>query len=380
MIRRKTSNRWIDRQINHRYMEGNWGIPDEKNLRVLARSDSGLTSGGVDIQSTDCIGLPRAGTSRTRVYQSFGLTLFELVIVLAILAAMAAAASVATDRMLLRRRNEVTDNTLAAFRNSLLGRFGRVDQIAGISTAQSATEVDGFIADVGRLPVAVGADPELQLSELWVNPNGIETYGLKTAAGDPEVTLACGWRGPYLDLAIGSARLKDGYGRSLVVLAADATGIAKVAASGETIMGLSSLGSDGATGVTSTELPLGEDRTVWLGDSMTMIKSDLTVSVFESDGAGGRLSPTQSGSLMVRLYLPDASNGGLTWQQSPVIATPGAAAFSFPDALIGKKVLRAYWVSDDASISVNSAVSPIEVRRNGETNFELLLPPLPESP
>ena len=110
-----------------------------------------------------------------------------------------------------------------------------------------------------------------------------------------------------------------------------------------------------------------------------MFASDLNIRVFESDGNGGRIAPTQAGNLMVRLYLPDAATGDVGFQQSPMINTPATASFSFPAVLIGKKILRAYWVSDDASSSVDSAVTPIEVRRGGETSFELLLPPLPVS-
>jgi len=306
-----------------------------------------------------------------------GLTLMELVVVLAILAAVTTAAAVATERVLLRKRGEITANTLGVFRRSLLGQYGQVGTITTVSSAANSPSIDGFIADLGRLPAAVGNDPSTQLAELWSNPAGISRYGIKTAASDAEVTLSCGWRGPYIDLPIGGNRLVDGFGRDMVVLAADGSGDPIAAIAGDTILGLTSLGSDGQIGVTDAELPLAEDATIWLGESQSMFASDLNVRVFESDGSGGRIAPTQPGTLLVRLYVPDAATGDVGFQQSPMITTPASASLSFPAVLIGKKVLRAYWVSDDASTSVNTPVTPIEVRRGSQTSFELLLPPLP---
>jgi len=303
--------------------------------------------------------------------------LMELVVVLAILAAVTTAAVVATERVLIRKRGEITASTLDAFRRSLLGHYGQAETITTVSSAAQSPTIDGFIADLGRLPVAVGNDPSTQLAELWSNPAGVSPYGLKTALGDAEVMLSCGWRGPYLDLPIGGNRLIDGFGRDMLVLSADGTGNPQVATDGQTILGLTSLGSDGQVGIADAELPLAADTTVWLGHSPTMYASDLSVRVYESDGAGGRITPSQSGSLSVRLYLPDATTGEITFQQSPLLTTPATATFSFPAIPIGKKVLRAYWINDDATVSVNSPVTPIEVRRASQTNFELLLPPLP---
>ncbi|MEZ6087109.1 MAG: prepilin-type N-terminal cleavage/methylation domain-containing protein [Pirellulaceae bacterium] len=306
-----------------------------------------------------------------------GLTLMELVVVLAILAAVTTAAVVATERVLVRRRAEITSATLDAFRRSLLGRYGQAESITTVSSNGNGPTIDGFIADMGRLPVAVGNDPSTQLAELWSNPAGVSAYGLKTAAGDAEVTLSCGWRGPYLDLPIGGHRLIDGFGRDMLVLSADGAGTPQIASAGQTVLGLTSLGSDGQVGIVDTEFPLAEDTTVWLGDSTSLFASDLSVRVYERDGGEGRMAPSQAGSLMVRLYLPDATTGDITFQQSPLLTTPASATLSFPDVPIGEKVLRAYWVSADSNSSVSSSVEPIEVRRGGEASFELYLPPLP---
>ncbi|MEM0926324.1 MAG: hypothetical protein AAGJ83_09840, partial [Planctomycetota bacterium] len=189
--------------------------------------------------------------------------------------------------------------------------------------------------------------------------------------------LACGWRGPYLDLPIGGNRLLDGFGNRMLILTDDGTGSPTEAMAGDPIYGVTSLGSDGQTGIGSGEIPLSEDTTLWLGRSPSIFLSDLEVRVWESDGAGGRRIPSQPGDLMVRLYLPDSVTGDLGFQQSGVVNTPTSVRFQFPAIPIGKKVLRAYWISSDGSNSVTSPVSPVAVRRGGETSFELTLPPLP---
>ncbi len=309
----------------------------------------------------------------------FGLTLIELVVVLAILAAVTTAASVATERVLLQKRSELTMQTLDAFRRSLLGSYGQGESISTVSSQGGPPAIDGFIADMGRLPVAAGLDPATQLAELWLQPPGVAAYGPQVAPGDPEVTLACGWRGPYLELPIGGNRLIDGFGRGMLVLTRDAAGQPRPATDGETVLGLTSLGSDGQLGVTG-ELPLAEDLSVWLGQTPASYSPGVTVRVFEADGGGGLITPSQAGSLMVRLYLPDGASGGVTFQQSAMISTPATASFNFPNVPIGQRVLRAYWVSEDGTASVNSAVTPIEVRRGGRTQFELVLPQLPVEP
>ncbi|MEM9826513.1 MAG: prepilin-type N-terminal cleavage/methylation domain-containing protein [Planctomycetota bacterium] len=305
-----------------------------------------------------------------------GLTLIELVIVLAILALSAGAAAIATERVLYQKRSEVTTKTLDAFRRSLLGRYGHGESAGSLVTVSETPAIDGFIADMGRFPIAAGVDPAMQLAELWVRPSGVSPFGPKVAAGDPEVVLSCGWRGPYVDLPIGSNGLRDGFGNNMILLADDGSGGPRVATDGDAILGMTSLGSDGQIGVGDGELPLAEDTTLWLGGSASMYSADLSVRVVENGGIGGLVDPSQAGSLMVRLYLPD-SNGELGFQQSAMVSTPASTTFSFPDVPIGKKILRAYWVNGAASQSATSPVTEIEIRRGGETNFQLVLPPLP---
>ncbi|MEL7264988.1 MAG: prepilin-type N-terminal cleavage/methylation domain-containing protein [Planctomycetota bacterium] len=312
-----------------------------------------------------------------------GLTLLELVVVLAILAATATAAAVATERILAQRRAEITTQTLDAFRRSVLGRFGRVETVPGITTNLDAPSGNGFIADMGHFPIATGSDASTQLSELWVQPAGVSPFGLKTAPGDPDVTLMCGWRGPYLDLPLDAVRLRDGYGRDLRVLSSDMSGSPIDAIDGAPVHGITSLGSDGEIGIVNSERPLAGDTTAWLGPPNRFHLENISVTVVESDGAGGTTPPSQTGSVLVRIYLPDGATGDVTFRQSSLFATSasaGNASFVFADVPIGPKVLRAYWVSGDASQSVTSAVTTIDISRGGKTDFTLRLPPLPAGP
>ena len=303
-----------------------------------------------------------------------GLTLFELLVVLAILASLAAAATVATDRVLARRRLEITQQNLTAFRRAVSGQYGIAAESAPGGTL-AATNLEGFVADMGRLPLAVSEDATLQLGELWSNPGGMQLYGRKAAPGDAEVFVNCGWRGPYLDLPVGATALHDGWGRPFIVLTSDA-GTPEPAAGGQPIFGLLSLGSDGAIGVTTTELPMAEDLTVWLGDPLSSpLHADLSVTVWQHDGEGGRTAPEGNGSLIVRLYLPDPTTGGVTFLQSTVLTGPFASApqVAFADVPLGPKVFRAYWQDEEGNSSLSVPLD-VTVTRGGVTHWDLLLP------
>lgn len=314
---------------------------------------------------------------RTATKQSSrGLTLFELVIVLAILAAVTASAAVATDRVLSRRRVEVTQRMLQAFRDSVLGDFGQAEPLPAVSADSGRGALDGFVADMGRLPLAVGADPQWQLAELWSNPRGLAPYGRKTAPGDPEVFLYCGWRGPYLDLPVGASGLRDGWGRPLLVLTRDDDGMPLPATEGSPISGLTSTGSDGHLGVVSHDLPLPEDLAVWLGDvASSPTHADLTFTVLQYDENQEEVIPAGFGHVLVRLYLPDAATGNVGYLQSSIASGPFTAppTFQFVDVPIGPKAVRAYWLGEGFSRLTSHPLS-IEVHRGGQTSWRLLLP------
>lgn len=310
--------------------------------------------------------------------QRRGLTLMELVVVLTILAAMATAAAVATERIVSQKRFTLTQETLTAARRAILGRYGEGEAVDG-RTAQ----VEGFVADLGRLPAALGDEPALQPAELWANAMNMEPYGWKQSSADAEVWLACGWRGPYLDRAISSSEqgLLDGWGRPLLVLTADSTGQPQTAAEGDPIVGLTSLGSDGNLGVPLADAPpLAEDMTAWLAEGgLPSWQTDVRVLVWEYDTElGQRVPPQGSGTLVVRLFGPNPTTGGVMHVESPPQVGPFTqpASVTFSALPVGPKVIRAYWVGDDASTRTTSPM-PIEVSTKGVVQFELVLPAAP---
>src|SRR5262245_30778523 len=137
-----------------------------------------------------------------------GMTLLELLVVLAVLAILTTVAVVALDGVLDQAKFEVTKRGLDNLQTAVLGAVNQTD-------ADASRLVAGFVADTGRLPLAVGNDPATQLAELWSNPRNLPAFGLAAAPSDPDVKLLAGWRGPYLQLPaqpVGTARLLDGWG------------------------------------------------------------------------------------------------------------------------------------------------------------------------
>jgi type II secretory pathway pseudopilin PulG len=138
------------------------------------------------------------------------MTLIELLVVVAILAALATLMLTAGGDMDAQARNDRS----AAQGQSIL------QAVHGPGDAGSR-----FLADLGRLPHVQSVDPGKVLSELWEPAEDTEwdpdaAYDANDpGAGWPEpwttlpaeVSLPCGWRGPYL--AGSSEELYDGWGR-----------------------------------------------------------------------------------------------------------------------------------------------------------------------
>src|SRR5205814_489224 len=73
---------------------------------------------------------------------------------------------------------EATQRGLQNIEEALVGPANQRD-------ADGSFQVSGFVADVGRLPLAFGTDAKTQLAELWSNPNNLAPFGIKPASADP---------------------------------------------------------------------------------------------------------------------------------------------------------------------------------------------------
>jgi prepilin-type N-terminal cleavage/methylation domain-containing protein len=152
--------------------------------------------------------------SRNRAF-----SLIELVIALAILAAVTTIALRATSHLQDQARYQSTARSLNEIQAAIVGP-------ANPRGSQGSALVSGFVADTGRLPYyfVSNSDPLTQLSppqpgdpltELTYNPNSIPAYSLQTSNVDSSVYVGVGWQGPYVYLGAGPTYIRDGWGNSL---------------------------------------------------------------------------------------------------------------------------------------------------------------------
>ena len=131
-----------------------------------------------------------------------GFSLLELVVVMAILAALATVALRAVSNNQNQARYQQTTRTLTDIRDAIVGP-------ANQRNPDGTPLITGFVADTGNLPVYYGGgDP---LAELTTNPNSIGSYAPATTS-DPNLTINAGWQGPYLRLGVGASTILDGWG------------------------------------------------------------------------------------------------------------------------------------------------------------------------
>ena len=165
-----------------------------------------------------------------------GLTLLELVIVLIILAALTGVA--------VRSLGPVADQARYERTQQLMIEIDQAYQLRSIE-AGGLVYYSGFIADMGRLPIAMSNAAPTQPLELWLQGD-LPPFAI-TPFDDPDtlrvetIPVATGWKGPYLLLPPGSTGLLDGFGNALVPL--NSSGNAVVV--GNPIAGFVSLGSNG---------------------------------------------------------------------------------------------------------------------------------------
>ncbi|MEM6884945.1 MAG: prepilin-type N-terminal cleavage/methylation domain-containing protein [Verrucomicrobiota bacterium] len=252
-----------------------------------------------------------------------GLTLIELLVVLSIVAVLSTVALRGIAGNLSQTNYEANLSQLEEIEKAIIGD----------------DEAAGFLGDIGRLPQVVGSDPETQLSELWIR-NGIAAYSINTAAGDSEIKLGTGWRGPYLNLGLTRTDLTDGFNGEYLFSQPDET---DADMPGETIAAIVSLGLSGTSGGVDYE----EDVELIFQDATeNRWQTDLQVTVVAD---GGQIELLDGANLIVRAYGADASGGLHTVIEEKEVLTGDIASFSFTltNLPYGAKVLRAYQEATD---------------------------------
>jgi prepilin-type N-terminal cleavage/methylation domain-containing protein len=257
-------------------------------------------------------------------------TLLELVVVLAILAALSAIAVRSLDTVQDQARYDATRQGLDNIQAAVVGMPNGRD-------TDGSLLVTGFVADIGRLPraaqVTASGTTQLQLQELWVQPPGLASFTMMTASSDPEVVLGAGWRGNYLRLGVGQTSLADGWGRPYDLLGAD--GVTPVVNSGDAVFAVRSRGADGLVDTTATS---GYDADMVL--NFGRYTGVVSGRISQVDSASGQLiSPDLSkGPIVVRGFVPDPDTGAL--REIETVVSP---SFTYSFTLtIGPRVLRAY--------------------------------------
>lgn len=210
-----------------------------------------------------------------------GFSLFELVVVLAVLGILATIAVPRAGGALDARRERASREGMKAIEEAVLG----TGEQCGL---------EGFYADMGRPPRAVlNSDGEYSLRELWECPSDDARYRIVAPASDPDVQVGVGWRGPYL--AFSGEEPVDGWNRPYTdkpdageaqrKLVLGANGVVKAVRrwneKGEVV-----------------ECPLTYDREAVLV---------VTAQVFDQNGAAGL---QDLGTVTVSIYQPDPEHPG----------------------------------------------------------------------
>ena len=149
-----------------------------------------------------------------------GLTLLELLVVLVILAIVSTIAINSLQPNIDATRFDQTRNQIENIRAAVQGNTaGR--------QSDGTPLVNGFVADIGRMPrpvtrSRVADSPEGETEELYsLQCSLAQKFPFKFRSGPvqpvdySEVRIPCGWRGPYLQLASGRPNPTDAWGKPL---------------------------------------------------------------------------------------------------------------------------------------------------------------------
>lgn len=317
---------------------------------------------------------------RPRLNQS-GLTLLELLVVLTILIVLSTVAITSTSGVADQARYEASQRTLENVREAVIGPANQRD-------ADGSLLITGFVADMGRLPLAtseaVTGGNLFSLKELWENVNGIATHAVLAATAanvdddpeaDAEVYLATGWRGPYLRLSPGNAALRDGWAAELVTpdgVVTDYPNALLRTQAGAAITAITQqIGQIHSFGANATEngadTSYERDLSVSFSTAQTMASEAVTIEIRNPDGTPA--TAVTADQIIVRLFAPDPVTGLIAVTREEAAFTASSITFNFTSTP-GPRVLRAYYdTGNDGSIQRASVIVPTTLRAGGNTRL-----------
>ncbi len=346
--------------------------------------------------------------SRLRTRASGGFTLLELVVVLAILAAVTAIASRELSQVEDQRRFEATQKIMRDIEEAVLGS---PDDRA----ADGSRTISGFVADMGRLPRPKSDGTYWTLSELWANP-GVALFDLRLALTgngvaaenrDKQVLVPGGWRGPYLRLPLGTSSLLDGWGNGFTSPAGTVTTDTDTAnyprlckADGNAVTSVTDdirfirhLGANGR--FDPADQGYESDGELLFPDAAFEASVSGKVDVVDSYGPSGipvPATPDITKYIVIRLFAPNPANltAPINVYKVAVKFTANPVLWSIPmdstGPTIGPRVVRAYLNPEDLTLAypttTSTRVSSVETvtLRGGANQVDLVIDRTPPSP
>ena len=322
------------------------------------------------------------------MHKRSGFTLIEMLVVLAILAAVTTLAIRSAGNLQSQARYQQTTREMEDISAAIIGT-------AHSREPDGTAQVTGFVADMGRLPRAVGSDPLTQLQELWIQPAGAVLYGARSPSFDSSVTIVSGWRGPYLLLGMGKTELRDGWGNPFDLLKADQTTVVNA---GDAVEVLRSRGSDNAVdasiptvkdyntdvyaGLNVTSMPTNSSgQTVSYAASIgNRFQGQISGNISFFDATSGTYKPLDStkGDIVVCYYGPNPATGDVNTititfsaTSAPLNANPSSLPYAFAANFpIGPCVIRAYQgnsLSNATFATYKSQVTRLVLLPGGQT-------------
>lgn len=225
-----------------------------------------------------------------------GLTLVEILMVLALVGILTAVSLTVMDTVAEDAAFEKTYGKMLQIRTALIGDLD--------TDKQGLREFYGYLGDIGALPTAIDG-----LQALISQPAGIASWQVNSTS-----KTGMGWKGPYLKASPGVNWLRDAWGRDIIY---DVSGSPFIL----------SYGSDGVAGGTGHA-----------ADIQLNLGPTLTFSTVH--GVINRNSVRYSEDAVVELYHPDGT-GNLTTKTVNVTAAVNGY-FSFSNIPFGVRGLKVF--------------------------------------